>query len=606
MTLKKPQDFFHREKKITTFNKPIEKLVETPEMRSFSNAFDSYKDNINKFNALSDTVKGIESELENYINKEELDHAMVACSFLVNESIEELREKIETETQKSVYNLKKNVNDISESINLFITDEAPKLKKAVSTSELRFEGKIKDFKDEVCLDIEETLKETISKNQSYLNKQNKNFENIKNDILSLSEELNLDEIKNKKDSLDKKINYLENLITDFKKEKKKVLSEGLLNEPPSTKNQDPLTPLDQKFVTFDQLSEHYQLFINRIQQQISTLGGGGETRLEFLDDIDRSTALVNNRVLKYDAASKKFVGTTAAGGQSLDEVLDIGNTTNKGIVVGVVTASQFSGNITGNASINVTGIITAQRIFSSVHGEFTGGSVLASSIVGTALSISGISTLGVVNATSLDVSGNIGIGSQNPQAKLDVRGDINFQNSMLISNDGGINNIDHIWHGDTPHDYGTNGTWNFVSDGTAKQVGNSAIQIGFLKSSGGGYFIGDVGIGTTNPQAKLDVDGTVTATDFNSTSDVKLKKNIKQIEDPMSKIMTIEGVSFNWKSDNRPSLGVIADDLKNTLPELVSGDDPKTVNYNGLVGLLIECVKNQQQQIDELKDQLNN
>jgi len=74
----------------------------------------------------------------------------------------------------------------------------------------------------------------------------------------------------------------------------------------------------------------------------------------------------------------------------------------------------------------------------------------------------------------------------------------------------------------------------------------------------------------------------------------------------MSKIMTIEGVSFNWKSDNRPSLGVIADDLKNTLPELVSGDDPKTVNYNGLVGLLIECVKNQQQQIDELKDQLNN
>ena len=48
-----------------------------------------------------------------------------------------------------------------------------------------------------------------------------------------------------------------------------------------------------------------------------------------------------------------------------------------------------------------------------------------------------------------------------------------------------------------------------------------------------------------------------------------------------------------------------ADQLENILPELVSGDDPKTVNYNGLVGLLIECVKNQQQQIDGLKDQLN-
>ena len=64
-------------------------------------------------------------------------------------------------------------------------------------------------------------------------------------------------------------------------------------------------------------------------------------------------------------------------------------------------------------------------------------------------------------------------------------------------------------------------------------------------------------------------------------------------------------ISFNWKSDNRPSLGVIADQLENTLPELVSGDDTKTVNYNGLVGLLIECVKDQQKQIEELKDQLN-
>lgn len=559
MTLKKPQDFFHREKKITTFNKPIEKLVETPEMRSFSNAFDSYKDNINKFNALSDTVKEIESELENYINKEELDHAMVACSFLVNESIEELREKIETETQRSVYNLKKNVNDISESINLFITDEAPKLKKAVSTSELRFEGKIKDFKDEVCLDIEETLKETISKNQSYLNKQNKNFENIKNDILSLSEELNLDEIKNKKDSLDKKINYLENLITDFKKEKKKVLSEGLLNEPPSTKNKDPLTPLDQKFVTFDQLSEHYQLFINRIQQQISTLGGGGETRLEFLDDIDRSTALVNNRVLKYDAASKKFVGTTAAGGQSLDEVLDIGNSTTKGIVVGIVTASQFSGNITGNASINVTGIITAQRIFSSVHGEFTGGSVLASSIVGTALSISGISTLGIVTSTTSIQSSNF--------------------YGPLTGNATSATELNVISVGDDEEMFLT-----FVSGagaGNKSFKSNSSLKI--------------------NPST-----ATVTAENFNSASDLTLKENILNIDSPLDKLSKIKGVNFNWKKSGNKSMGVIAQDIEKVIPEIVSGEESKNVNYNGLIGLLIECVKKQQEQIDELKDQLNN
>ena len=104
----------------------------------------------------------------------------------------------------------------------------------------------------------------------------------------------------------------------------------------------------------------------------------------------------------------------------------------------------------------------------------------------------------------------------------------------------------------------------------------------------------------------INITGTVTATDINSASDIKLKKNVKQIEDPISKIMSIEGVSFNWKSNNKPSLGVTADHLQNILPELVKEDDIKSVNYNGLVGLLIECVKNQQKQIDELKDQLNN
>ena len=98
--------------------------------------------------------------------------------------------------------------------------------------------------------------------------------------------------------------------------------------------------------------------------------------------------------------------------------------------------------------------------------------------------------------------------------------------------------------------------------------------------------------------------GTASATDFNSTSDIRLKTNIQTIEDPLAKVIQIEGVSFNWKEDNRPALGVIADQVQEILPELVHGDDPKTVNYNGLIGLLIEAVKEQQIQIDELKSKL--
>ena len=88
-------------------------------------------------------------------------------------------------------------------------------------------------------------------------------------------------------------------------------------------------------------------------------------------------------------------------------------------------------------------------------------------------------------------------------------------------------------------------------------------------------------------------------------SDIRLKTNIKPIEDPIDKVTQIEGVSFNWKKDNQPALGVIADQVEKILPELVHGNDPKTVNYNGLIGLLIEVVKDQQKQINTLSERIS-
>jgi len=65
--------------------------------------------------------------------------------------------------------------------------------------------------------------------------------------------------------------------------KEEVITEGLLNIPPEEKTPDPLTPLNQNFVTLDDLNRHYNLFLSRIQQQLSTLGGGGETNLAYMD-----------------------------------------------------------------------------------------------------------------------------------------------------------------------------------------------------------------------------------------------------------------------------------------------------------------------------------
>ena len=116
---------------------------------------------------------------------------------------------------------------------------------------------------------------------------------------------------------------------------------------------------------------------------------------------------------------------------------------------------------------------------------------------------------------------------------------------------------------------------------------------------------GNVGINRTNPSEKLDVNGNVKAVDFNTTSDRNLKENIQTIENPLAKVAEIRGVNFDWKETQKPSMGVIAQEVEKVLPELVTDSGTKTVNYNGLIGLLIEVVKDQQTQINSLNERLS-
>lgn len=84
------------------------------------------------------------------------------------------------------------------------------------------------------------------------------------------------------------------------------------NKPASPENieqqrwNDPLRPLDQKFVTFKDMNDHYSLFLNRIQQQMSTIGGGGEVRFSRLDDIN-AVGAAENKFLTFDPITKKYV-----------------------------------------------------------------------------------------------------------------------------------------------------------------------------------------------------------------------------------------------------------------------------------------------------------
>jgi len=96
--------------------------------------------------------------------------------------------------------------------------------------------------------------------------------------------------------------------------------------------------------------------------------------------------------------------------------------------------------------------------------------------------------------------------------------------------------------------------------------------------------------------------GDVSAPNFNSTSDAQLKENIETITSALDKVDSIRGVTFNWKDTGKSSMGVIAQEVEPIAPEVVSEiDGYKAVNYDGLIGLLIESIKELKQEISDLK-----
>ena len=99
--------------------------------------------------------------------------------------------------------------------------------------------------------------------------------------------------------------------------------------------------------------------------------------------------------------------------------------------------------------------------------------------------------------------------------------------------------------------------------------------------------------------------GNVTA--YSDPSDRKLKDDIENIPDALAKVQTLNGVTFTYKKDGKRSTGLIAQDVQAVLPEAVydakdfEGNEFLALNYGNTVGLLVEAIKEQQQQIDALK-----
>jgi hypothetical protein len=188
-----------------------------------------------------------------------------------------------------------------------------------------------------------------------------------------------------------------------------------------------------------------------------------------------------------------------------------------------------------------------------------------------------------------------------------------------VTNTGTIGTSDRYWDNGYFQDFNVSGTINVR--GAIDLADNDILRLGSgddaelfcdgshlyldLNSGIGNFYIKD---GSTTRYTFND-NGNFTATgNVTAYSDIKLKENIEPIANPLDKVNQINGVTFDRidTPELGRQMGVIAQDVEKVCPELVSTDEEgtKSVAYGNMVGLLIEAIKDQQKQIDELKAKL--
>ncbi|MDO9182546.1 MAG: tail fiber domain-containing protein [Bacteriovorax sp.] len=124
---------------------------------------------------------------------------------------------------------------------------------------------------------------------------------------------------------------------------------------------------------------------------------------------------------------------------------------------------------------------------------------------------------------------------------------------------------------------------------------------------------GNVGIGVAIPTEKLEVSGNIKVTEIIYSSDRNLKKNIKPLQNSLEKLLGLQGVQYQWRYEDYPErnfdqnqhIGLIAQEVAKFFPDLVHGQEGNlAVNYIGLIAPIIESIKTQNTKIKSLESEI--
>lgn len=347
-----------------------------------------------------------------------------------------------------------------------------------------------------------------------------------------------------------------------------------------------------------------------VDTKIAETGG----TLTFGDGTSTGTVDISSETLAIVGTSLEI--ETSASGQTL--TIGLPDAVTIGDSLTVTGDATFNGNIAGDAATEISGIATITVSGGVAAGFFYGNGAGLTNVVASSVDLSGTdvtaSTLvldgvGVAltatggDFTTLVTSSTLEVGTD-----LTVTGDINANGNIVGDAATEISGIATVTVS------GGVVAGNFYGDGSnLTNISSDDVLLTDAGSSNATHFIPFAAAATGNEGLKTDADsgealtyvpdtGVLSAKEFDTLSDARYKADIETIEGAMDKLNNLRGVEYNWKSNGDASVGVIAQEVQAVYPQLTTESEERlSVNYNGLVGLLIQAVKELSAEVEELK-----
>ena len=328
---------------------------------------------------------------------------------------------------------------------------------------------------------------------------------------------------------------------------------------------------------------------------------------------------VDGRDVAADGTKLDGIESGATGDQTSTEIKSLLASDN-------LTSSHLAANSVGTSEI-ANGAVTTSKLGSNavdfgnmqvvatnkILGRVSGGNGNIESLTPEQLrNLIGVENGATADQTNAEIVSALS-GQTVSMGQLDISGQHGIDNAGWFRNDSSGEGLYNT--ATTQHFYSdADDYWNIAGGGSANGLrfrddhagsvrgyvyANNSNQIGFLNSS-------------ASWSLKCDNSGNVTATgNVTAYSDARLKTNVNTINDALGIVGKLRGVSFDWKESGKRSIGVIAQEVEEVLPELVLTQqvlDPtgekevKSVDYGKIVGVLINAINELKEEVEELKN----